>query len=180
MIQLPFKGGKMEAQPVVRIPYLAESDIAWTRVFRLLGALSIVFGLAQLLMTLLDPVQMFLMALYANYDTADFSLGEFFAENWLRWVRAVASLLVAIGGFWCFLRPTRARLLILSLTAGILINVFYLVLVGIAISQTVRSGEFDGFFAILKIALQSLLELVFPSAVILLARMRRRQMRTQV
>jgi len=131
----------MENQPVVSIPYRTELNIAWTRVFRLLGALSVLFGLAKLLIALLDPAQMFFMAVYA---AADVSVDEFFEANWLRWVQAGAALLVAIGGFWCLLSPARPRLLVCALALMLLIDLFYVVLISMAIWRAARSGEFDG------------------------------------
>jgi hypothetical protein len=142
--------------------------------FRLLGGLSIIFGLAELLVTLTDPIE----TLYTAINAVDFSLGEFFRDNWFRWLQAIAVLLVAIGSFCCFLRPTRTRLLILALSLVVLINVFYIVLICIGISRALRSGQYDPIYG-LKIALQTIVETIFPVTVILIARARRRQLRTQ-
>ena len=169
----------MEPQPVAAIPYLSESTIAWSRVFRVLGGLSIVFGFAELLVTLVEPVQMLFIALNANYPTAESDLAGYLEENLLRWLNAAAALLLVVGGFRCLLRPGRMRVVIVALSFLILFDLLYLGLICVGVWQRARSGDFDSVFAAIKVVLQTILELVFPLAVILLARIRRRQLRTQ-
>lgn len=163
------------------IPYFAESSVAGSRSFRVLGAVGIIFGLAELLVTLLDPAQtiyegMFVIHRYAN---TNFDFSDFVRRNWSVWLKAAVALVTVVGAFLCFLRPERNRLLVLASILLILIDVYYIAAILIAGWRLTRPDHYDTVWAAFKIVSQTVMDMIFPISVICLARISTRQMRVQ-